>query len=789
MNSSRTKILLFLAFFLSGASGLAYQTVWVRMLTRYLGATTHATATVLGVFLGGLALGSFLAGRRADRIRRLLTAYALLEVAIAVVGLLASFVIVRHLGDVYVQSYRLFDENQSWVLLCQVVFSAACLLVPTTLMGATLPLLVTFVTRLGRDFQSGLGRLYSINTYGAVAGVFATGFVILGALGETGTLLVAAMLNLLAAGFALAVPLFAKEDVCVADEIEAQPLANPAVEPYPPFLRRLALFGIFLSGVTALAYELLWTRMLVLMLHTSIYSFSAMLGIFLIGVAWGSWDSTRATSAKTRPLANFALLEILIGCWAVAGMLLFPYFDVGQVSYEATVSQPTAIATALRGLCPFVMILPIAFLFGRQFPIAVRCCVEDPKTPGRATGRAYSANTLGTILGSIATGFFLVPLLGTAGAMLLFSGLNVAFGCLLLRVAPRQERAGLGFLSGSLVAGFALLFVFAGDPYHRVMTQRVRTNFGPQAETYYYREGISGTTVAAGDPADPRARMLYVNGMGMTMLVSESKLMTHLPYLLAKDPKRLLVICFGMGTTFRSASRYADLHIDAVDIMPEVFDCFGSFHRDADDILKQPNVQLHSQDGRNYLLVNSSTYDVITIDPAPPIESAGTVNLYTREFFTLCRDRLTQGGVCCMWLPPAPEGELLMIMKTFSEVFADSTLWGAFEFPGLYMIGGNHPIDTSPQRIEAIADQLSRIEDLGEWGPLYRNRDTLRQLFLMDSEGIRRMTASSCEVTDDRPYTEFPLWRNVLTPSAQREFTANVIRNRSQVTLVRRVAP
>ncbi|HMO35467.1 MAG TPA: fused MFS/spermidine synthase, partial [Gemmatales bacterium] len=198
MPLSRIKTIVFLAFFLSGCSGLMYQTVWVRMLTRYLGATTYATATVLIVFMAGLALGSYWCSRRADRFSSPLLLYALLEFAIGVLAILASFVVIHGVGQVYVGLYGYVGNSPVTLLTARVIFVLVCLLPPTFLMGTTLPLMVAYITRLGEQFQSSVGWLYAINTYGAVVGVLLTGFVLLGWLGEQNTLVLAGALNFLA---------------------------------------------------------------------------------------------------------------------------------------------------------------------------------------------------------------------------------------------------------------------------------------------------------------------------------------------------------------------------------------------------------------------------------------------------------------------------------------------------------------------------------------------------------------------------------------------------------------
>jgi hypothetical protein len=418
-------------------------------------------------------------------------------------------------------------------------------------------------------------------------------------------------------------------------------------------------------------------------------------------------------------------------------------------------------------------------MFGAQFPVAVRCCQADANAPGRSTGRAYAANTLGTILGAVASGFLLIPLLGSSWSMVLVAGLNLSLGVLLLAAAPAEERGRFLVPGLGAVAVFAALVFLTGDPYQSVIAARMHER-GPDWKVFRSYERATATTVAAGDPGQWRSRALLINGCGMTHLCNEAKLMAHLPYLLADDPHHMLVICFGMGTTYRSACLHPDLRVDAVDIVPEVFDCFGEFHPDAERWLNRPGAYRHADDGRNYLLTHPARYDIITVDPAPPLHSAGTVNLYTKEFFQLCKDRLTPGGVLSMWIPPAQETEILMIMRSFAEVFPEGTLWGGVEYPGFYLIGRPQPPRQTPPQLAEVARRLSEMQDLNDWklGVDYTRPENLENIYLTDSDGINKLVERARPVTDDRPYTEFPLWRRMFLAEGRRLFDANVARER-----------
>lgn len=755
--ASYIQMFLFPAFFLSGMSGLMYQIVWVRMLTRYLGSTTSATAVVLCVFMGGLALGAFLGGKIADRIRIRLYGYVIIEIGIAFISLLSSFAIISNLGGIYVDFYHFFGESYIYLTSARIIFSILCLLPPTILMGATLPVLVAFITHRNFHFQYSIGRLYSVNTFGAVFGVLITGFFLIGAIGEKSSLLVAAFLNIIAAFIAFQLDLNLKKDGNIS-QMSSQAIEETSVPfAYPIRIRFWSRITIFASGFTALAYEILWTRLLVLPLKTSIYAFSFMLGVFLIGIAIGSWCSTRSTASKNRPVSIFAFIEVLIGFLTVAGMLVFAF--CGRISKGFTTDFFLGVMTCL------VMVLPVAIAFGWQFPVAVRCCISNSNVPGKETGWAYSANTIGGILGSIMAGFIFIPSIGTSMTMVILGFFNILLGCILFWVSPVRERGYLPKVAILLAVVFVAMVIKVDNPYKTIMHERAYRYLGPDAQVYAFYEGIAGTTMPAGSPKSDMARHLFVNGAGMTVLVSETKLMAHLPMVLVPDPKRVLVVCFGMGTTVRSASRFpaSKIHVDAVDIVPRVFDCFNYFHADAEKVKAQKNINLYGEDGRNYLLVHNNLYDVITIDPAPPIYSAGTVNLYTREFLELCKSRINEHGVVSLWLPGGPLSEVLMIMKTFVNVFPGASLWGGFDLPGFYLIGGHQSFGQTEEDIKIVVKRLSEIPDLSEWREYYKNENMLRKLYLLGPDDFSKLVQNVSEVTDDHPYTEFPLWRGVLT--------------------------
>ena len=255
-------------------------------------------------------------------------------------------------------------------------------------------------------------------------------------------------------------------------------------------------------------------------------------------------------------------------------------------------------------------------------------------------------------------------------------------------------------------------------------------------------------------------KQLYINGVGMTKLCTETKLMAHLPLMLHSNPHTILVVCFGMGTALRSAWTHAGVTCDVVELVGETYDCFKYFHSNADQVLNDPRVRRYVDDGRNFLMMRSNKYDVITIDPAPPIWSAGTVNLYTKEFFESCRGHLADGGIMCLWVPPAAFSEVRMIMKTYVKVFPAASVWRGPRYGGFYMIGSGSLPDTILSRFrEALSDPRVNA-DINEWEPSPVRPEDIGKLFLLDATMLGYFTAGAPVITDNNPYTEFPLWRS-----------------------------
>ena len=731
-------------FFISGASALIDQIIWTRALYRIFGVTSLAASTVLAAFMAGLALGSYLFGRLIDRGGSPLKIYALMELAIAVITPLTPWVF-RALQPVYSAMAGAVGLDSPWLPLLRGLTCVAVLLIPTVLMGGTLPVLAKAFLRgqPGRVTAS----LYSINTWGAVCGCFLAGFVLLGFLGETRSLLLASCGNLAAAIWAWRIVWNAPGTV--NNNVGDVPLTIEA-RPVTWFMRTVFVASFF-NGFAALSLEVLWGRTLGLLTDASVYSFTGIIGMFLVGIALGSRLAGPFADMVKAPMQVLGTLVILMGLTVIVTLSLFmhwvPYENLGGRNSDL-IWLPFRIMLMAAGA-----VAPLTILSGACFPFLVRLAVTNDGNEGRQLGAVYSINTIGGIFGAILAGYVLLPLFADEGAFCVIALTYVVSGALCLAAAGRLVPA---LVATALVGGLAIVALPFGGSLSRSLAQ----HYG---KIHAHYESPSGTVTAYTDEPQsppPFDKRLLVNGAGMTWLCTDCQIMAHLPIMLHPAPKNVLVVCFGMGTTFRSASRH-DLQTTVVELQPKIPTLFNFFHSDAETVLANPNNRVEIGDGRNYLLLSKTRYSVITIDPAPPMYSAGTVNLYTREFLELCQDHLDDDGLMSLWIPSngCTESDFRLILKTFSTVFDDYTLWHGVDGFGWYLIGSKTRIAARPERLAMLSEDVRVRQDICEYRPnLVLTPGKVLTMFMSGKSGIDKYVQNEHRLlTDDRPYTEFPL--------------------------------
>ncbi|GAB4345588.1 MAG: hypothetical protein Kow0099_25980 [Candidatus Abyssubacteria bacterium] len=750
--------LLWISFFISGACGLVYEVVWTRMLTLTFGASVFAVSAVLTAFMGGLALGSYLFGRYADRSGNPARIYAFLEIGIGAYAFALPHML-NQLEGVYLSLFTGSAPSFYVLSLIRFVMALAVLIVPTTLMGATLPMLSKYVGVRLKHLGWSTGSLYALNTLGAVAGCAAAGFLLIGTLGIERTIHLAVAANLLVGAtvyFALGRGSAADVVSGVLEEA-SESYDSPARASYTDSLRMLVLVFFGVSGFCSLAYEVLWTRALVFHMNISIYAFTTMLTTFLVGLAVGSFVSARLSDRSRDPLLTLCVIQALIGISAVLSLPIFGkfFYSLEQLfpSFGVISWLPSGYSFAKAFL---VMFVP-SFLMGTVFPLVVTICARNVRKLGRSVGTIYAANTLGCILGSFAAAFVLVPLLGIGKSILLLGCVNVAMGMVLFYAHPG---IGTGTKRFASVAFAPLLVLFAGGVADFAQVQ-FTSPLEDVGEVLYYKEGV-GATVKVFRNRTSGIREISIDGYPVACTGNRlnmrgpeiQKALAHFPMLLHPDPKDVCIVGFGAGGTSYNVSLYDVRSIVCAELSQEVPKAAPLLREVNHGVLQDPRFELVIEDGRNYLLRTERTFDVITVDATSP-KFAGNVSLYTKEFYDLCKERLNRGGVMALWVPYhlLSRREDILLFKTFRESYPHFSVWFTSGRGYFVLMGSDRPLAVDFKQLEhrmAMPAIQRELLEVGLNSP-YR----FLSCFVMGEDAPDSYFAGVPVNTDDHPYIEY----------------------------------
>jgi spermidine synthase len=753
-------------FILSGAAGLMYEVVWSRQLVLVFGNTTQAVSTILTGFFGGLAVGSFAGGRVADRVRNPLRLYGLIEVVLVVVVLLTP-VTFRLLHELYRGIFPSIEGQPIVLALIRFVLAILALAPATVLMGATLPTLTRQLTR-HRHLSAAFGRLYAANTLGAIAGTLAAGLVLIEVFGLTGTLVIAAACSGTAGAVALLLSRGAET------EYEAAELAPSAEWREPPWTpttsasadrRRptLALLLAFVSGLTSLGYQVLWTRLLSSGTGNSTYVFTLILGMFLIGITIGATVFAITRRWVRQPIALIAFAQVVVGGLAIAGL-------VQIIGHPGPINPGQALEAAQAILIPIVVVvLPATIVMGFTFPAASTLLGDDPARIAANAGRLLAANTAGAISATFAIPFFVIPAVGSPNAVALLALVNV--GTAIALVASRSGQTSLS-ASTRLGTGIAALIVavaivFGLTTPGTIVDPSVARIHDSGAKLFASHEDEIAS-VQAGATVTPQ---LWVTGTAMTLLTVDAKLMPVLPLTLRPQSKTAVTVAFGMGSAFRGAL-IAGLKTEAVELVPSVPEMFPYFYPDAAAVLADPNGRVIVTDGRNHIELTTETYDIIVTDPPPPIFSSGASVISSLEYYQAGHARLNPGGIMMQWVPyGASLDEFKAHLRTFHSVFPHvSMVFGPGGY-GLYMMGSDQPMVFDDATIREV---LGRPGILADISSAYDSPAHTIDEWVSRIEGLRWISDGQVDafvgsgplITDDHPLPEYFLLRRLFNQKA-----------------------
>lgn len=754
-------------FFLSGAAGLIYEVSWLRMLGVVFGTSALAISTVLMVFMGGMSLGSFLLGKVTDRIRNPFLFYGILEGGIGLLCLLVPLAI-SNISEVYKSFYPSLQDSYLLLSLVRLALVIAVLLPPTFLMGGTFPAFSSAYAKIeeaGKD----LSVVYAINTSGAVLGTLLAGFGLLPNLGISATIKIAVGINFLVFFLAL---LLGKEGERKG-EVPSAPLI------YPPATATLAVIVIGLSGFSAMALEVAWTRALHMVFGITTYAFTTMLASFLIGLVIGSAVLSRYIErVKDLPLL-LAFVEIGAGFTALLFSRLIDLLPIVFLLLFKYIQNKFFLFYLCQFLiCSFVLLIPTS-LFGASFPIATRIALRSKEQFAGGVGKVYAFNTLGNIFGSFLSGFILIRLVGAGGVIVIASLLNIFAGAIMLRGVVTLPKPRLKEVWGiwGAVLFFALMpfrwnverltsgvYLYA-PAYLAQGSFRKAKEAMESREIIYYKDSITSTvTVLRGFQDHLPALALQIDGK--TEASSHGDLTTqymiaHLPLLLHPSPKKVMIIGLASGCTLGAALCHPVEEVLCAEIEPAMLEASKFFRDVNEEYWKDTRAKVIMEDGRNFLALTTEKYDCIISEPSNPWIS-GLGNLFTREFYQICKDRLKEGGIFALWVPAYITSleDFKGIIATICSVFPYVTAWNYPPiYPDVVIICSDKPYRFSLEAVEEkikdnprLMRSLERIKMKNVW-------DVVKGFLLPDAR-VRQFSRGFPLNTDDLPRIEYsaPKW-------------------------------
>ena len=750
-------------FFFSGIAALVYQVIWARELENILGVTPHAIAMILSVFMAGLALGSFYFGKLVDKGYNGLLLYSLLELGIGAYAALTPWIF-KALPGVHLALLSPQGEG-STSSVTMIFLNVAILIVPTTLMGGTLPALTKFILRKYEELGTKVGRLYFANTLGAAAGALLAGFFLVARFGLTTTVYIAAATNLAIGGAGMILFLIMAKN-SLPGEAESRSPVTPSGPQEPMdhlrYRRTLLAFSYGLAGFAALGLEVLFTRTLVLVIGSSVYAFTLILAAFLVGIALGSYLASAVIDRRSNLWPAFSAVEMGIGIAVIAAnalldrlpLLFQQIFDLFRASFlTIQFLEFTAI---------FLLLMIPTTLMGAAFPIALKIYTRDLRAVGSTTGALYASNTVGGVVGPVLVTLVLIPFLGIQPSIVAMAIVYLGIGAVIAVSSPgvRPLKKGLAALSAVVVAGAALLtpgwdrlLMTSGVYFHKEATA--------EGQLLFYKEGRVAT-VAVYQAAERGNKALVMNGKveaSSTADLHSQLLLGHLALLWHDHAKKVLVVGFGTGISTGAILRHPEVEtVDVVELEPVVLEASSYFAADNHRVLQDPRLRVTIDDGRHHALASREKYDVIAAD-AFDVWVKGSSNLWTRDTFELYRQRLAHNGIVVQWLPmyAIDPSDLKVMIHTFHAVFPHMLIWStkgrSDGSADLLFMGSQSPLRVDYQAVEkklrtpAVSRDLERIK--------ISDLSSLLGYFLMDERGARAFSSGSFSNTQDRPRLEF----------------------------------
>ena len=767
-------------FVLSGVAALIYQVVWFKYLSYFLGNTSYSQAIVLATFMGGLAIGSWWWGKKADQSKNPLKLFAWLEILIAVYCFFYApiFELIKE-GFIHLVISQGWESDSNTVLILKLIVSGLTILIPTILMGGTLPVLVRYLSDRIKDVGKNVAILYFINSLGAVIGTLWAGFYLLQAIGLQATVYVGASMDLLV-GVVFLIIAFKNK---TTSPIESSSVKHKSRTPKPsidinisPIQLKIALLIAGISGLCAMIYEVAWLRLLIPILNSSTYSFTLILTVFISGITLGSLLMYFLFPKLKKPFLFLGICQLGI---VLSIMLTLPFYEkipyyiwsaIGD-NLKSDEGYQTFLNTQFQ-YAFMVMIIPTIFM-GMSLPLATKLAVKRLSKSGESVGKIFAINTIGTVIGSLLAGLILIPFIGIRKTMEFAMVLNLVLAGAVILLPHISSFKTKVILALTLILCSIFYFIKIDDESwaYSIMTSNIsreinrkkppatyekfitkQRNFG---EILYYNEGISGTIVV-GKRKEKEEVYLYTNGKGDANSVSDLRTQVSLgqtPLILHSSPDTVLVIGYGAGTTIGSVLTHSRVnYAEVAEISPEVIEASKHFEHVNQKPLEDERLRVIKDDGVSALRLSPYRYDIIISQPSNPW-SAGVGNLFTKEFFSDCKRKLKPGGYVAQWfnLYEMDDKTLRLIIRTALSEFDYISVWHIGN-SDILLLCSETPFHFDLKELEqnflSVSDKLSEVNI--ETFPVF-----LSQEFIGNPKLLTQYSARGEYNTENLPLLEY----------------------------------
>ncbi len=725
---------IYMLFFFSGVSALIFEIIWTRLLSLVFGITIYAVTVVLAVYMSGLALGSIFWGKINSKNNKPLLLYSKLEFGIGIFGLLFP-IIMNFIKKFYIHFSSFSINNTGNFIFFQIIACTLILIIPTFLMGGTFPVIYKYFEMNKERSNNTAGLLYAFNTIGAVIGTFLAGFVLINNSGVFIANSIAGFINIF-------IGLYAwykhdKNETRIINEYKNQA---------QKFNFWFLLFAI--SGFCSIAYEIIWTRILVLIINSTVYAFSIILIIFLAGIAIGSAVGTKLVNKFNEAELFIGFSEIFVSLYTLIIILFIHKFSEGffVLNYEYNFFGTSwKLFTFAQFILIFIILFPISFASGMIFPSIINLI---PEKDSLSLSKIYAWNTWGSVAGSILTGFILIQFLSIKTTILMLAAINFLLGIIaLLQYQPKVFK--LIFLSSAIFL-LVLFFAFKKDITFRELITRGKIDI------IYHHEDAGGIIEVYEYP-ETKERILVTDrhqreGGTNPVFLYNQKEQGYLSLLLHPLPKKILGLGLGTGITFSVVENFDIEKAEVAEISEGIIQALKYFTPYNNYIYKSKKIKIYKSDARNFLLLTQENYDIIMSELFVPYQ-AGVGNLYTFEHFTECKKKLNSGGMMWQWIPIGQiSGEdLKVVINTFSKVFPCVSLWLTRQSIGL--LGTLEPLKIDYQKLnEKINSDLIK-NDLNKIG--IKDPYKLLALFQLNGQKLKTIIDTKIINSDNFPYIEF----------------------------------